>query len=219
MDRIPRATVFKWMPYWRGLDQHGRSRTLNGDAMSRFSLRTLLGLAFLAALTMSVYLRFNSKPPFSGLSTDIGDGFSHVYYGEDSEGSLVGRMNIEITESITAIQPEWRPTSANPPVSARQALSIADNFRKTRFRDFDDVQWSLSSVALKPLDLKKNKWCWVINFELQPEPGLGGSGMWPEFPVYVMMDGSVIEPNDPNGYLQDKYFREQSDGPKSRFGR
>lgn len=187
--------------------------------MNRYSLRTLLGLVFLSAIIISVFMRFNIKPPFRGLSTDIGDGYSHSYYGKDSEGSLVGRMDIEITESITAIQPEWSPSSANPPISARQALSIADNFRKTRFRDFDTVQWSLTSVALKPLDLKKNKWCWIINFDLQPKPGLGGTGMWPEFPVYVMMDGSVIEPNDPNGYLNDKYLHEQSDGPKSRFGR
>ena len=63
------------------------------------------------------------------------------------------------------------------------------------------MQWSLKSVALKPLDLQRNKWCWIINFELVPKPGLGGSGVWPEFPVYVMMDGTVIEPEDPDGHL------------------
>jgi hypothetical protein len=178
-----------------------------------------MGLVLLVAVCTFAFMWFNTKPLFTGLATDIGDGYGRSYYAEDSDGNDIARFNIEITESMTAKQPEWRPTSANPPISARQALSIADNFRKSRFRDYDRVQWSLTSVALKPLDLKRNKWCWIINFELVPKPGLTASGMWPEFPVYVMMDGTVIEPEDPDGYLKDRNRREPSDGPESPTGR
>ena len=172
-----------------------------GNAMKSYSLRFLFLAVFLAALSCWYIPRLFQSQAYSGLASDIGTGERWRRYGDiDSDAHI----KIETNNSLTRSQLPWKNTEPNPPVSARRALQIADNFRRERFKDHTFYDWSLEHAALTPLDIKSDKWCWIILFKAVPKPGNGGSGRWPEFPVYVLMDGSTIEPNDPNGFLKDK---------------
>ena len=172
-----------------------------GNAMKSYSLRFLFLAVFLAALSCWYIQRLHQSQPYSGLASDIGTGESWQKYSDmDWDNHIV----IEIKNSVTRSQASWEHTDANPPVSARTALQIADKFRRERFQDHTFYDWSLEHAALTPLDIKDDKWCWIILFKAVPKPGTGGSGLWPEFPVYVLMDGSILEPEDPKHFLKPK---------------
>ncbi len=168
--------------------------------VNRFSLRSLFGLILLAAVATLILMRLNAKAPYSGLSSDLGGGYGKAFHVRDNEGNDLGRFEVNITESMIAADPSWKPSLSNPPVSARQALSIADRFRKNRFSSSEQFDWSLLAVSLTPLDLENQKWCWVISFELVSKTGTI-SGITNEIDVFVMMDGSVIEPEDTSDFL------------------
>jgi hypothetical protein len=182
------------------LAESRRSAEGVGNAVKNFNLRFLFVATFLAAIACWYITSFMQTQAYSGLASDIGtakEGWRR--YGDmDSDAHI----KIETNSSLTRSQPEWKNTEPNPPVSARQALQIADKFRRERFKDHSRYDWSLEHVALTPLDIKSDKWCWIVLFEAVPKNG--GDGRWPKFPVYVLMDGSTIEPKDPEGFLKIK---------------
>jgi hypothetical protein len=152
----------------------------------RFNL-TQLFLAVTWACIVLTFLYHRFAPlPYEGSAQDIA-GYTFTDYG------LEDRFETTITDEIVARASAWPPGAANPPVSARKALLIANRFRQTRLVDKNNWKWGLESVSLLPLDGKSNKWCWSILFSAFPEEG-GFSGIPPEFTVIVLMDGTVIEP-------------------------
>jgi hypothetical protein len=152
----------------------------------RFNLTQLLLVVTWACIALTfAYHRFAPKS-YEGATQDIA-GYTFTDYG------LEDRFETTITDEILARAPAWPPADANPPVSARNALAIANRVRQTRLVDKNNWKWGLQSVSLLPLDGKSNKWCWSILFSAFPEEG-GMSGTPPEFTVIVLMDGTTIEP-------------------------
>lgn len=163
--------------------------------MPKILLRVLFVVTALIAVAIWIVQLIYQKAPYSGLSSDVGGGYSKRYYAKAPEGISDLAIEIQILESMTVKQPEWTQQYENPPLSARRALAIADDFRIKRIRDWEQFDWSLTGLRLTPLDLKKNKWCWVVQFELavKPDVNLTASHL-PELEVWVMMDGTIIEP-------------------------
>ncbi len=169
--------------------------------MKSYSLRWLFLLVVVAALASWYGKQLLQGERYEGLASDIGTGERWQSYGDLESDKHIA---IEIDSSLSRAQPQWNHTDANPPVSARRALQIGDEFRRERFQDHAFYNWSLEHVALTPLDIKEDKWCWIVLFSAVPKPGNGGSGSWPQFPVYVLMDGTTIEPEDPDHFLKPK---------------
>ncbi len=93
--------------------------------------------------------------------------------------------------------PTWHAADANPPLSARAALKIADQFRQNQLQNIHNFGWGLDSVSLCPLDGRNGKWCWLVEFTAWPEKqNLTLSGPIPQVFVYVLMDGRIIEPEN-----------------------
>ncbi len=87
--------------------------------------------------------------------------------------------------------------------SARAALAIADRIRRQRLVDRNNWKWGLESISLLPADSKHNKWCWSIKFTAEVVQG-GMTGGEPEFQVFILMDGQIIEPKSKDGnWLRD----------------
>jgi hypothetical protein len=177
-----------------------RSARIVGNAVKTFSLRLLFLAIFLAAIACWYIQSLFQTQAYSGLASDIRTAEQGWRRYGDMDSDV--HIKIESNRSLTRSQPPWKNKDPNPPVSARQALQIADKFRRERFKNHSQYDWSLEHVALTPLDLKSDKWCWIVQFEAVPKNG--GDGRWPRFPVYVLMDGSTIEPKDPEGFLKEK---------------
>lgn len=166
--------------------------------LRQVTLRTALALLTIAAIFLFLNRRFLRDAPYTGPVSDIGDGGTEIVYKDDDREDAI---SVVVTQVMTQGQPTWKAYSGNPPLSARKALEIADKFRRTRFREQENYDWALKCASLTPLDSENGKWCWVVLFEANATRGVGSSGFWPEFPVYVLMDGEVIEPEDPGNVL------------------
>lgn len=137
---------------------------------------------------------------YTGTVSEIGKGYSSTQIAFDGDGIPIGGVTFSIDEDVVSRQIPWEKNSPNPPLSARRVLQIADWFRVTRLRKFDEFEWSLHSIRLAPMQTATNKWIWIVSFEQKPLPGLVAS-YFSQFEVFVMMDGTVIEPSDPSGFL------------------
>jgi hypothetical protein len=143
--------------------------------MKQFTITHLLLLVTWCAIASIVLARFFANAPYQG----------------------------DTHENAVRQSPAWHPADSNPPVSARSALSIAEQFRRARLRDKNNWKWGLESLTLYPLDGKNNKWCWCVLFTAYPEVG-GLGGVPPQFSVYVLMNGNVVTPkSDAAEYLKE----------------
>lgn len=147
------------------------------------------------------YVRQIVKRPYEGYSTGL-VGFSHTQHLTDFYGDVYGSIEVSIDVELLAKQPEWDNFSQNPPLSARSALRIADEFRRYRLRDYTNFQWYLNSIRLTPLDREMRKWIWIVQFELVPNSDLTMK-YFPNLDLYISMDGSLIEPDDPDDLVLD----------------
>ena len=154
--------------------------------MKQFTITHLLLLVTWCAIASIVLARFFANAPYQGDTHDI-DGATFYTYGLDENTETT------IDENAVRQSPAWHPADSNPPVSARSALSIAEQFRRARLRDKNNWKWGLESLTLYPLDGKNNKWCWCVLFTAYPEVG-GLGGVPPQFSVYVLMYGNVVTP-------------------------
>ncbi|HEV8003995.1 MAG TPA: hypothetical protein VGP63_29285 [Planctomycetaceae bacterium] len=105
--------------------------------------------------------------------------------------------NVAVTCEVLKKAPVWDESRAeNPPISARKALKVATDFRKTLIPDSPKWRWELKFLALHKTD---GRWYWLADFLVVPQPG-GIDGESPDFFVAVLMDGTVVKPdvdNDP----------------------
>lgn len=166
----------------------------------RMSLRFLFILTLACAIILAIVAQRYRSMAYTGIVSEIGSGYSSSQLLVDSDGLPIGGVKINIDESLVSRQIAWENGSPDPPLSARRVLQIADRFRRSRLREFNDFVWSLHSIRLAPMDIKSRKWIWIVCFEQKPKPGLT-TNFFPTFEVYVLMDGTVIEPDDPDGFL------------------
>lgn len=164
----------------------------------QITIRTALALLAVVAVFLFLNRKFLRDSPYTGPASDIGNGGTEIVYKDDDREDAI---SVVVTRAMTQSQPSWKGYSDNPPLSARKALGIADKFRRTRFREQESYDWALKCASLTPLDIEDGKWCWVVLFEATATRGVGSSGFWPKFPVYILMDGKVIEPEDSGDVL------------------
>jgi hypothetical protein len=103
-----------------------------------------------------------------------------------------GVQYITITDAALSRCPAWKAEAANPPVSARQAIRLADGKKVRILRDTKDWNWQLESVML--LTAGDDKWYWVVEYQEHPRPGLMLDGAPGICRLVVLMDGTVIVP-------------------------
>lgn len=175
--------------------------------MRRFSLMALLlssSASMVIIYLLTVLIRQSNL--YDGSTQDIGNGFHKAFHVEDLDSNEIGNIRVSVDKSIAERQPAWKWSASNPPLSARRALEIAGTYRKTRLKQWDRFEWTLVSLNLTPMDARNGKWCWVARFELAPKPGLTATHM-PELDFYILMDGTVVEPEVSNDYLIDPASR------------
>jgi hypothetical protein len=178
----------------------GQGSKINLFGMPRMSLRFLFVFTLVCAIIIAIVAQRFRPMGYTGIVSEIGSGYSSSQLLVDSDGLPIGGVKINIDESLVSRQIAWENESPNPPLSARRVLQIADGFRMSRLREYKHFVWSLHSIRLAPMDIKSDKWIWIVCFEQKPKPGLT-TNFFPTFEVYVLMDGTVIEPDDPDGFL------------------
>jgi len=154
--------------------------------MKRFTLTHLLLFVTWCGIGCVVVSQYMATMPYTGSTHDI-KGSSFYDYGAGE------RFTSTIDEEKVRESPSWNPRNSNPPLSAREALSIAEKLRKERLKDVNGWKWGLDSLTLYPLDGANNKWCWRVSFVAYPEHG-AMAGHAPEFNPFVLMNGKVIPP-------------------------
>lgn len=157
--------------------------------MKQFTITQLLLFVTWCGIGAFVLARVLATPPYQGHTHDI-EGTTFYHYGVDDE-----QVTTTLDEDAVARTPPWPAADPNPPLSARKALSIADQFRRERLRDKNNWEWGLDSLTLYPLLADGNKWCWSVDFTAYPKTG-GLGGRPPSISVFVLMNGEVVVPNE-----------------------
>ena len=96
------------------------------------------------------------------------------------------RCTIVCSEARLLKTPEWKTNESNPPLSPREALRIA----RLRLPDFvtSPKEWRLLAVELSQEYCSK-RWYYKANFVKHIIASFP-----PQFGVYILMDGTVVEP-------------------------
>lgn len=99
----------------------------------------------------------------------------------------------EVTLSKDAVErtPVWRDDAENPPLSARKAIKLADALRTKLVQDGKKYKWKRKSAAIQFLPAS-NQCVWEVDYE--PEFQIDFSGIPPELHLFVLMDGTVVQP-------------------------
>ena len=84
--------------------------------------------------------------------------------------------------------PAWDPSADNPPLSARKALKLAIDYRKTLIPGHADLEWHLEYLGLCQTG---GRWYWLAHFEGFPK---NGPGTLHDLYVVVLMDGTIVKP-------------------------
>ena len=100
-----------------------------------------------------------------------------------------------IKEGMLTKSPAWLEAADNPPVSARRAMWLADAKRGQLVHDTERYKWQRESTAIeahKGLEQSYRHPYWHIHYEAHNRAG--ESGIPHHLDLFVLMDGSVIEP-------------------------
>ncbi len=90
--------------------------------------------------------------------------------------------------------PVWENDSANPPLTAIEAINAGLRKQRELFPDNDRQTWQLTGAKLTPWDASKGYWYWELTFDWKPVLG-NRSGIVDELRLAVLMDGTVVEPD------------------------
>ena len=153
--------------------------------MKRFTITHCLLLVTWAAIAFVVASQYLRTNPYNGLIAEN--------YGLVLEDDRSGRQ-FTIDEELIAAAPAWDTRKANPPLSARNALAIANRVLNEKLTDTKYQTWYLEQLALMPMDGKNGKWCWFVlfNLALKPNEYGGRSGPPIQYGAYILMDGTVV---------------------------
>lgn len=105
--------------------------------------------------------------------------------------SIVGRsLDLAVSDEQIEATPKWDAAAMNPPLSARDALTLADQRKQDLVGDQDEVGWSFQSLCLCPAS--DDHWFWIAHYAPR------GADQHPsaellDLSVVVLMDGSVPE--------------------------
>jgi hypothetical protein len=105
------------------------------------------------------------------------------------------RYDSTITPEMRVSSPDWLESDANPPLSARRAIMLAETTLRATLKDQDesgkpDVRY-MTGANLVPLGGRK--WAWKVAYIWLPRIG-GLRGKPFSFHVFVLMDGTAVKP-------------------------
>jgi hypothetical protein len=163
-------------------------------AMKRFSISSVLLLLTWSAIGCVIASRYLAHDPYRGETLD-----ANLYFAFDDYRPIVTN---QLVEKLVDDHPTWNYSDANPPISSQTALVTAETFRRDHIRDFPNASWGVQSISLAPLNIKKAKWCWRIDYVLCPTIRAAINDK--EFSIFVMMDGCAIEWADESLYSDHK---------------
>lgn len=93
-----------------------------------------------------------------------------------------------ITREQLTLTPEWKFEDQNPPLSVREAMSIAA--RHLAKEVVEASGWRFIKVSLEPTSVQ-GRWIYVISFD--STPASEGNKLWPPFDVAVLMNGQPVD--------------------------
>lgn len=107
--------------------------------------------------------------------------------------SYVSYNNGKALESVITADaidrtPAWDESTADPPLSARSAMKLADGMKDKLVHDAEDGRWERVATELR--SATANHWYWLARYELQK----AATGPVPDLIILVLMDGTVIKP-------------------------
>jgi hypothetical protein len=158
----------------------------------RYSLAALLIVVAAICLALAVYRDLNPPPvaplPLSGMGAG----------SEENTLAFNFQYSTKISEETLSRAPAWDRRDPNPPLSAVDAMVRADHVRNRLIKDkklepeggASGGYWELVSAELIPLDASIGKWSWRVRFHYRRS----GTGPPDELALFVLMDGTVIEP-------------------------
>ena len=99
------------------------------------------------------------------------------------------KFSVSVPESL---DPKWNHNQLNPPLSARDAIALAIEKRKSLVDARPRFEWELQHASLCPADVANGQWYWLVEFH---EQFMGASSGYPaNLRLVVLMDGTVVEP-------------------------
>ena len=108
------------------------------------------------------------------------------------DGNLVRIFALD--EQIEGTQPWDMDETTNPPLALNRALKIAKNWAATNYKQFDEVRVGRISLHERRCGFTRGRWFYVFDFDPVVDRTLR---LGTEHFVVVLMDGTVIPPNDP----------------------
>ncbi len=157
--------------------------------MPKYSIRALLLTIFISACTVTV-IKWLNPPRVYSLPAVSSSSSSGVY-------EAFGRTyEYELNEDVLSRAPTWFRNTEDPPLSADDAINLADMQRKRLIREGrlepENVrfEWRLGHAALVPFDAENGQWYWVVLFYAYMDQ----TGPRQEFGSIILMDGTVLEP-------------------------
>ena len=123
------------------------------------------------------------------------------YCGPLKASSLKASYYVSETESVeTSVTleqlvatPTWDAKDGNPPISARQAIKLA-NEAASKMRVWDESNWEFYEISLTRMDTgatDRSYWCWQAHYR----GGVDGRTI-KSCEIWVLLNGSVITPKE-----------------------
>ncbi len=133
------------------------------------------------------------------------DGELCSYVSLNSGKAFVSVITAEAVERT----PRWNTSSPCPPLSAQNAMLLADKMKDELLDPRTDERWVRVAIELR--QATDDHWYWLARYELDPD---GWSGPLPDLIILVLMDGTVVTPRV---YPERKYMTVVK-GPQNETG-
>ena len=117
------------------------------------------------------------------------------WYGHSGTKRYIYR----IPNDLVNRSPAWLSGEQNPPVPARKAIRLANEFANRALIGSPKEERKYSELNLTPTG-QKDKWLWIAVYRWYPI--VGGTGPLPWAFAIILMDGTVVKPeiiDDPQG--------------------
>lgn len=105
------------------------------------------------------------------------------------------RLETKVDRELVLRCPRWGRDTPNPPISARDAINVAENALQDLQLPGTTRTWTLDVAQLKefavPQTVGGGHWSWTIVFQ---DMNVGDMQPIPTLEIKVLMDGTVIMP-------------------------
>lgn len=139
---------------------------------------------------LGIWTIFCVNPDAAVSETRILEAVQRVYYSYPPDHVQYAS---EITRELRDSSPDWMEAEPNPPLSARKAMSLAEATLRATLKDKTDPLYERYFSGARLVPLGGRKWCWEVCYEWHARVG-GETGTPYDFRVFVLMNGTVVQP-------------------------